>query len=843
MSDRIAQALQKLFHRHRIVFWYDTKQELRENFEALQLDGIVKIELQNNEFGVKYRILREEPQQKFLIYKDGPEPEDLDNWLLDLQLAQGQFRTDQTALVLADLELGLEFADVVEDHSEFYNANKRKEDLKRILKPEDTPGLIRLKMLAVCAGAEPRLDSILENLLAELAEGKNDKIRLIERCALESVLWQRMERSYGYRSQTPGMRDWVIELFKSCYAMETGTQEEKKSETRLTADALVFLKRWKDSRKFTQSFEALSEECATVLNLEQDLSQRDFREVLELDLFRLIDRKIISDLVRVVAERTVSTGDVIVWIRQRRQCHWYGDFQYLYEAIDVGSQFIHALDEANLTMDSLADGIQRYCQTWYRIDQLYRKFIFYVRKSGQNSLMGTLMTQIENLYCNSYLLTLSDRWQVWLEQLPRWEALPTPRQSNFYERWVQPFLKKEKKVCVIISDALRYEIGDELASLIRQEDRYEAKLEPALSMLPSYTQLGMAALLPHQNLSLAGEDRETGGYKGVVYVDGFSSQGTVNRSKILERSGYRAKAIQAEELLKLHRDDSRALFRDHDVVYVYHNRIDKVGDNRDSEDRVFEAAEETCQELIQLVKKLTNANASNLIVTADHGFLYQNQPLEQSDFSGSEPQGEEILLQSRRYVIGKGLRAESGLLKFSSSQLGLVGDMEVLIPKSMNRLRLKGSGSRFVHGGATLQEVVIPVVCINKKRQSDISMVEVEILRGSTSTITAGQLAVTFYQSEPVRDKVQPRFLRAGIYTQTGELISNSHELTFDLTSENPREREFPLRFVLTSQAEQANNQDVILRLDEPVSGTSHYQEYKSILYRMQRSFMSDFDF
>lgn len=45
------------------------------------------------------------------------------------------------------------------------------------------------------------------------------------------------------------------------------------------------------------------------------------------------------------------------------------------------------------------------------------------------------------------------------------------------------------------------------------------------------------------------------------------------------------------------------------------------------------------------------------------------------------------------------------------------------IPKSINRLRLKGSGSRFVHGGATLQEVVIPVISINKKRQSDVGKV------------------------------------------------------------------------------------------------------------------------
>ncbi len=155
----------------------------------------------------------------------------------------------------------------------------------------------------------------------------------------------------------------------------------------------------------------------------------------------------------------------------------------------------------------------------------------------------------------------------------------------------------------------------------------------------------------------------------------------------------------------------------------------------------------------------------------------------------------------------------------------------------------KGSGSRYVHGGASLQEVVIPVIQINKKRQSDLTTVEVDILRGASSVITSGQLSVAFYQAQPASDKVQPRLLKAGIYTQDGELISDSHELTFDLTSENPREREMQVRFVLTRKADEANGQDVILRLEEHLPGTSHYREYKSVRYLMRRSFTSDFDF
>jgi len=829
--NKIKQALTKIFDRHRIVFWYDAKQELRDDYEALDLPDVEKIELKNNEFGVKYRILREQPDQKFLLYHEGPQPADLDNWLLDVQLAYGEFRTDQVAIWLSELDLGPEFADVVRDHLEFFNAAKRRESLKKMLRLDDTPGLIRTKMLAVCSCAEPRMDEILERLLAELAEGREEKIKLLQRCNLESFLWEQLKRCYGYESESPGIRDFAIELFKSCYAMGLG------QAARLTGDALVFLKRWRDSIHRQQAFERLSADSAEILGVEQDLQQHDFRLLMDMDYFRLIDQKILSDLVRCAAERTVSAADCAALIRERRQSHWYPDFQHLYEAVDYAAQFMHALDEADLKVNSMSEGIRRYAHSWYRLDQLYRKFIFHARRSGQTSLLEQLSAQVENLYSNNYLLRVNDNWQQVVDACRKWDAPPHPLQRRFYEKWVEPFLVSRKKVFVIISDALRFEVGEELLGLIRQEDRYEAGIEPMLAMLPSYTQLGMAALLPNRELRFA--DNES----AAVMVDGISSQGTANRARILDQAiAGKATAVRAEELLGLNKEACRALIRDHDLVYVYHNRIDATGDKKESEERVFEVAEETLQELLRIIKKLAAANATNLLVTADHGFIYQNRAIDESDFSGAEANGQQILYRDRRFLLGTGLDMHPGLHRFQADEIGLAGGMEVQIPKSINRLRLKGSGSRFVHGGASLQEIVLPVIQINKKRQSDVTSVEVDILRGAASIITSGQLAVAFYQVQPVTEKTQPRQLRAGIYTQSGELISDSHNLIFDLTSENPREREIPVRFVLTRKANEANDQDVILRLDEPLSGTSHYQEYKSVRYLMRRSFTSDFD-
>ena len=164
-----------------------------------------------------------------------------------------------------------------------------------------------------------------------------------------------------------------------------------------------------------------------------------------------------------------------ILVRQRRQGHWYREYRHLYEAIDYAAQFFHAMSEANLTMDNLTEGIERYSRVWFRIDQLYRKFTYHVRMSGQASLMGSLTDQVENFYSNNYLLKLNDHWQSFVDASKQWEASPILLQRNFFDRCVKPFLNKDNKVCVIISDALRYEIGDELLSLIRQEDRYDAR--------------------------------------------------------------------------------------------------------------------------------------------------------------------------------------------------------------------------------------------------------------------------------------------------------------------------------------------------------------------------------
>jgi uncharacterized protein (TIGR02687 family) len=829
---KIAEALKTVFKKHRIVFWYDSKKELREDYEKLNVSDIEKIELKNNEFRVKRRILREEPDKKFLLYQEGEAPSDLDNWLLDVQLASEEFRTDQSAIWLNELGLGIEFTDIVNAHTVFFNVAKRRENLKKLLSTDDTQNAVRTKMLGVCASSDPRIDNILENLLTESAVDKDEKLKLIENCGLESFLWSRLEISYGYTSDSPGLRDFIIQLFKSCYDMSLG------NDSQLNPDALVFLKRWKDSVKHQKAFESLSKECSDILAIEKDLQKRDISALEEIDCFELVDRKILSDLVKNVVDQTISAGARESLIRQRKVSHWYKQYEDLYQAIDYGARFIKLLEEADLNIESMDDGLTKYTKYWYLVDQLYRKYIYHTKQSGQVSMLKTLSDKVENLYSNNYLLTINNNWQKQVDDCNSWGKTNIEFQRHFFKRNVLPFLSDKKKVFVIISDALRYEIGHELHSRIRQEDRFDAEITPMLSTLPSFTQLGMASLLPNKEI-LFSDDHST-----TVFVDGKSTQGTENRSKILQDAVKgAAKAMRADELMGMNKTECRELFKEHDVVYVYHNQIDATGDKKESEGRVFDAVEDTLEELIKIIKKLVAANATNLLVTSDHGFIYQDRILEDSDFLGADITGIDALHRDRRFLLGKGLPQNTGMKSFTAKEAGIEGDMEIQIPKSINRLRLKGSGSRFVHGGASLQEVVIPVIKIHKKRQSDVSKVGIDILGGSTSFITTGQFSVTFYQAQQVTDKVQSRTLRAGIYSKDNELISDSHNLNFEFVSGNPRERELKIRFVLTKKADDLNEQEVYLRIEEQEPGTAYYKEYKSTRYVIRRSFTSDFDF
>lgn len=828
---QIESALLSLFNRHRIVFWYDAKKEFRQTFNEVCFPGIEKLEIANNQFGIKYQLLREKPGQKFLLYHEGPQPNDVNNWLLDIQLAETVFNADQTSLWLTELRLDPSFLSLIATHHKFFENELYRSLLKSSLTNSDTKPVILQKMLAILAQCDSDLDEIFFRLLAELAQNKQSLYELISSCGLEDFLWKEALRKYGYKSEVKSLEDLALKLFEEGFLVGLG------EKPKMTNDAYILLRRWKDNVNTQQDFEKLSEKYAELLNIDEKIKGRDLKIFLDTDIFRKYDGKIIRELARELAQKTILPAACREIINRRKTSHWFSKYEQFYAVLENTALFLESLKNSQISIINFQDGVRKYSSTWYKVDQYYRKVMFHARKAGVHPVIEELVTLVENLYSNQFLTSVNNLWQEQVNRIDIWDSSPIPLQSLFYERYVKPFLDDGKKVYVVISDALRYEIGEELASSINHEDRYDASIEANCAMLPSYTQLGMAALLPHQNLSLAGDS------SGMVFVDQQNSSGTVNRERILQKYRTDATAIQAEDFLYLSAEDTRSFVKENSVVYIYHNRIDATGDKKDTEERVFEAAEETIKELVQIIKKLNAGNATNMIITADHGFIYQNSYVDESDFSTIQPKGDEIFFLNRRFVIGKGLAASDGLRKFTTQELGLIGEVEIQIPNTTSRLRLSGSGSRYVHGGATLQEVVIPVILVNKKRERNLANVEVNLIQNATKIITTSQFSVTLFQVDPINDKLQPRQIRLAVYDRENHCISDQQEILFDSISENSHDREHKIRILLTREADRVENQDVFLKLEEKIPNTEHYREYQKITYTIRRTFTPDFDF
>jgi uncharacterized protein (TIGR02687 family) len=372
MTDQITASLQRLFDEHRIVFWYDAARDMRSEFDAVDIAGVIKVEIANNQFGLKHRMLRQEPNAKFLVFHDGPEPTNAANWLLDLQLATAVFKADQAGIWLGELGLPPQLESVVRDHMEFYRSKARVTELKRLIHAADTQSQVRLRMLAVCVSAEGGLDTIVEALLGELAAERNDAMRLIERSGLTDVFWKQVGNAYGYQSDQPDLEDFAIAMFQSAYLRALG------EDAKLNAEALLVFRRWKNNRHWEEAFGTLAARYQGLLKIPEDLSKRDFREVMSVDHFEEIDRHIIRQLVHAMSTRTFSASEVLKWGRERRQSHWYSIYEDIYQAIGFATEFQQALAAANLGMTSPAEGVKRYVNSWYKLDQLYRKFIYHM---------------------------------------------------------------------------------------------------------------------------------------------------------------------------------------------------------------------------------------------------------------------------------------------------------------------------------------------------------------------------------------------------------------------------------------------------------------------------------
>ena len=343
--------------------------------------------------------------------------------------------------------------------------------------------------------------------------------------------------------------------------------------------------------------------------------------------------------------------------------------------------------------------------------------------------------------------------------------------------------------------------------------------------------LGMAVLLPHGNVEIDDGDQ--------VLVDGQRSKGTLDRQAILERTGHKCRAVTLTRLVDMTTDEMREEFRDVKVVYIYHNRIDATGEEAATERDVFTVVEKALEEICAAVGALrSKVSATHIYITADHGFMYTRDPLEEIDkISKSELEADCI---SRRYALSRKPSYVKGTVSVNMQYL-LGRDYYAVVPRGYLRYRMQGAGQNYAHGGASLQEVVIPIVSYKSTRDERHQVGKVDLeLKTRTRRITNMIFPLEFMQKGPVTARLQPRNLALYFIDEDGRRISSEARITVDSTSSDPNKRLYSPRFTLKPEKYDRSKPYYLIAedLDELVDSV-----YMKVQFVIDIGIVDEFDF
>lgn len=865
--DRIASSLQAAFAEgHRLVWWQDPEQEFVDYVSELQLEGVQVVQLgQEPALSLKKTLELDAANQTFLLYEPRLPPEPEDDWLLDIRLYAKPFAADKTALLMQALGINQHsLREHLKARARFFASKERTERLKPRLTAEDDATSLDVKMMAVLLRCEQsEWLAVLMHLLTRLAEAEapdtSESWQQLKKYQLTDTFWQRVKSTFGYHEPEPTLERFLIRLFASDLGHQLQAHlPEPLAALQLPAlmrpNVAVFLAKWRDSNQYSVGYDQLSERLARQMSLETALMGVELEPLLDVHTFAVVEKIIAAHLrdrllgfepgTQLDNERGIAARRQDgYWANQRRSQHAEDTraiYHHYYQAVIAASELMELRYEwqHRLTFADAKACFTAYTQELYRLDQKYRQYhVAAAPVEGKSSeVLASLTERVEDLYLQGFLQPLAQAWDGFIGQglLEPWRLQGIPVQHEFYQNFVAPKLEEAdaRRVFVFISDALRYEVAQELESTLNQRNYVVAELGAQLGVLPSYTALGMASLLPHKTLSYND--------KGEVLADGQSTAGLEARKKILAQ--HKGLAIKYSDYMALRKDEGRELIKPYQVIYVYHDSIDAVGDKQATEGATFEAATQAITELADAVSRsVNNYNANTLLITADHGFLYRESALDSTDKNALDLKPSQAMVSKKRYIIGQNLgHSDQVWHGYTRHTAGSSDDTEFWVPRGMNRFHFVG-GARFVHGGAALQEVCVPVIRVSHERgknrdQTTTRKVNVTAL-GNNLKITTNQYRFTFLQTEAVAERVKPVTLKIGLYAGD-EAVSNIETATFDSDSEDMNQRQRTVMLTLLNRTF-SSKESYHLKLTDADTGIEHYRT----AVRIDLAFTNDFDF
>ena len=773
----------------KLVFWYDANAEFVDDVDTMDLMNAKVLHLEpDNQFYTKYFLECVDTTTNYLVYAPFAKPAIRENHLADTIKYSKEFFADRASLLTLDLGIDERYKPVIQHYIKFFGEKKRTQAFYDLELETFNRNTIEIALMSVlCKCKTPSYEEVVRTVLTDAGFEENPYLADFKKYDLLEAFWRQAQDVFGYADEKPTLEKFTMTMFVT-YADKVIPADLpvawKPFISFKSGNVIAFIDNLMNSYIYGDRFDMISKMIYDSLKADTEFKKLPVEALASCGIFAGIDELLIDWATERLELEDVAAklGDTTIpqLVKQRRQGHFGKNYRSEYFVLQNAWNIISRTQYT--PSSNLNEMVKNYTSELYNMDRYYRYFYYYLDRLEDTTKFDRLKELVENVYANEYLAKVCTNWNdLFSTEL---DSLQIAKQPDFFSRNVH---YAKDQLVVIISDALRYEVGMTLLENLQADEKCTASMKTMASTLPSITQYGMAALLPHKSLELT-EDYS-------VLVDGQKADTLELRQSILQKYKPASRCVQYDDIKNLSVADLRSIFTRQDVVYIYHNQIDARGDKLNTENEVFNACTEAVEEISALIRRLTtSANRSRFIVTADHGFLYRRNKLSESDKIGSVSGAADVL--GRRYLLSANAVVTEGV---ASTTVGVMmqnkdGRM-VSYPVGADIFKAPGSGLNYVHGGSSPQEMLIPLIEVKTERGYKETTIAQIALVSLTSKITNLITSLDFVQTEAVSDVVKETTYRVYFVDGNGEKISNEHLYVADKKDKDTVKRVFRLRF------------------------------------------------
>lgn len=426
-----------------------------------------------------------------------------------------------------------------------------------------------------------------------------------------------------------------------------------------------------------------------------------------IDTFRFEERALLRHAGDLIANS--KFGEALALVADREQSFWLdrdvsrkAQWEATRRMAELGNVAMEVRKAVSKTSGDAAAWLDAYVSKdgWFRLDQAQRRLEAWVAnldEEPEERPLGVARRAHEDA-CHA----MAEGFTKALVKAG-WTVPGALHQTRI---WSEVVANKPKPVAYFLVDAMRFEMGVELAGRLPKTS--EVSVRAAVGALPSITPIGMAALQPGASASFSVV--EQGGKLGARIDDSFLPDLAARKKHVAARVP-KLVDVALDELLSLQPSKLTKKLDGAQVVVVRSQEIDHAGEAGFTF-QARQVMDTVIDNLARAFRKLATAGIEHAVVSADHGHLFFANDRDES-MRTDAPGGKTVELH-RRCWIGRGGATPAGCVRVAASSLGYASDLEFVFPATAGVFRA-GGDLAFHHGGPSLQELVIPVVTVRTK--------------------------------------------------------------------------------------------------------------------------------